>query len=85
MMLATLGWMRDEVEAMQEGGKTGRVVLVRAAAELGNWGGAGVIPSISPTCSRAIVELSSVHSPAAGTVDWRACLRIVLVGGAGWP
>ncbi len=70
---------------MQEGGKAGRVVFVRAAAGLGNWGGAGVIPSISPTCSGAAVEPSSAHSPAAGAVYWRAHLRIVLVGGAGWP
>jgi hypothetical protein len=44
-----------------------------------------VIPSISPTCSGAARELSSARSPAAGTVDWRAHLRVVLVGGAGWP
>ncbi len=70
---------------MQEGGKAKRVVLVRAAAGLGNWRGAEVIPSISPTCSGAAMEPSSVHSPAAGTVNWHARLCIVLVGGAGWP
>ncbi len=71
--------------AIEEGQKAGRVVLVRVSAGLGNWGGAGVIHSISPTCSGAAIELSSAHSLAAGTVDWRARLCIVLVGGAGWP
>jgi hypothetical protein len=56
-----------------------------AAAEHGGWDGAGVIPSISPTCSGAAMEPSSACSQAAGAVVWRAGLRIVLVGGAGWP
>jgi hypothetical protein len=44
-----------------------------------------VIPSISPTSSRAAIKPSSARSPAARAVDWRAHLRIVLVWGAGWP
>jgi hypothetical protein len=70
---------------MEEGGKAGRVMLVRATAGLGDWGRAGMIPSISPTCSGAAMELSSACSLAAGTMDWCARLRVVLVGGAGWP
>ncbi len=54
-----------------------------AAARLVDWGGAGVLLSISPTCFGAAIEPSSARSPAAGTVDWRARLRVVLVGGAG--
>ncbi len=84
-MLATLGRVWDGVGAMEEGEKAGRVMLVGAAARLGDWEGAGVIPSISPTCSGAAMEPSSARSPAAGTVDWRARLRVTLVGGAGWP
>jgi hypothetical protein len=70
---------------MEAGGKAGRVVMVRATAGLGGWAGAGVIPSTSPTCTEAAMEPSSARSPAAGTVDWRARLPIVQVGGAGWP
>ncbi len=55
-MLATLGRVWDGVGAMEEGEKAGRVMLVGAAARLGDWGGAGVIPSISPTCSGAAME-----------------------------
>ncbi len=44
-----------------------------------------MIPSISPTCSGAAMETYSVRSPAAGPVDWCACLRIVCTGGAAWP
>ncbi len=64
---------------MEAGGKAGRVMLVRATAGLGGWGGAGVIPSISPTCLGAM-ELSAARSPAVGTVECHALLRIVLVG-----
>ncbi len=63
----------------------GRLVRVSAAAEHGGWKGAGVIPSISLTCSGATIEPSSARSPAAGAVDWQARLRVALVGGAGWP
>ncbi len=70
---------------MEEGEKAGRVTLVGAAAGLGYRGGAGVIPFISHSCSGAAMETSSALSPAAGTLDWRAHLRVVLVGGAGWP
>ncbi len=59
------------------------MVLVRATAGLGDWGEAGVIPSISLTCAKAAMEPSSACSSVAWTVDWRACLRIVHVGGAG--
>ncbi len=51
----------------------------------GGWGGAGVIPSISLTCSGMAVEPSSARSPVAGAVHWRACLCIFPAGGAGWP
>jgi hypothetical protein len=57
---------------------------VRAAARLGDWG-AGVIPSISPTCSGVAMESFSAYFPAAGTEDWHSCLRVLLVRGAGWP
>jgi hypothetical protein len=67
------------VEVMQKGGKAGRVVLVKAAAGLGDWGGARVIPSISPSCSETAMKLSSAYSQAAATVVWRACLFIVHV------
>ncbi len=85
MMLATLGQVGDSMGVTDEGRKARRVVLVSAAAGLGNWRGAEVIPFILPTCNRAAMKLSFAHSPAAGTVDWCAHLRIVLVGGAGWP
>jgi hypothetical protein len=52
----------DETEAA---GKAGRVKVWGTGAELGGWGGARVIPSISPTCSVAATELSSARSPAA--------------------
>jgi hypothetical protein len=68
---------------METAGKAGNVEVWGTGAELGGWGGAGVIPSISPTCSGAATELSSARCPAAGAVNWRACLRIVLLGGAG--
>ncbi len=84
-MLATLGRVWDGVGAMEGGEKAGRMTLVGAAAGLGDWKGAKVIPSISPTCSGAAMEPSSARSPTASTVDWRACLRVVVVGGAGWP
>ncbi len=85
MMLATLGRDWDRAGAMVEGGNGGRVVFVRAAAGLGGEGGAGVIPSISPSCSEAALEPSSALSPGAGAVDWRARLRVVPMGCAGWP
>ncbi len=44
-----------------------------------------MLPSILPTCSGDAMEPSSARSPAAGIVEWRVRLRVVLVGGAGWP
>jgi 6-phosphogluconate dehydrogenase len=84
-MLATLGRVWAGVGMMKEGGNAGRLVGMGVAGGHGGWGGAGVIPSILPTCSGTAVELSSARSPAAGAVHWRACLRIVHAGGAGWP
>ncbi len=69
--------------AIEEVEKAGRLVLVGAFAGLGDWGGAEVTPSISPTCSGADMKPSSARSLAAGMVDWRACLHIVMVGGTG--
>ncbi len=85
MMQATLGQVWDGVGAIEKGEKAGRVMLVGAAAGLGDWEGAGVIPSPSPTCSGAAIEPSFARSPAVGKVDWCAHLRVVLVRGAGWP
>ncbi len=85
IMLATLGRVCGSVGAREEGGNAGRLVGVGAAAEHGGCGGAGVIPSISPTCSGAAMEPSSARSPAAGAVDCRARLRVVLVGEGRWP
>ncbi len=73
------------VDERETAGKVGRDEVWGAGAEHGGQGRAGVIPSISPTCSGAAMELFSAHSPAAGAVDWRARLRIVWQGGAGWP
>ncbi len=56
-----------------------------AATEHGGWGGAGVIPSISFTCSGAAMKLSSLRSLAAGAVGGHASLRVIPVEGAGWP
>ncbi len=84
-MLATLRRVLDSVGAREEGGDAGRLVGVGAAAEHGGCGGAGVIPSISPTCSGAAMEPFSARSPAAGAVDCRARLGVVLVGGGSWP
>ncbi len=84
-MLATLGRIWVGVGERETAGKAGSDVVWGAGAELGGWGRAGVIPSISPTCSGTAMEPSSACSPAAGAVDWRARLRIVLVRGAGWP
>jgi hypothetical protein len=71
MMLATLGqvWVGDESKTA---GKAGSDEVWEAGAELRGWGGAGVIPSISPTCSGAARELSSAQSLAAGAVELRA-------------
>jgi hypothetical protein len=81
-MLATLGRVWDGVGLIEEGGNAGRLVGMGAAGGHGGWGGAGVIPSISPTCSGTAVEPSSARSPAARAVHWRARLRIVRAGGA---
>jgi predicted TIM-barrel fold metal-dependent hydrolase len=56
-----------------------------AAAQHGSCGRAGVTPSISPTCSGAAMELSSVRSHAAGVVDCHPRLHVVLVGVGRWP
>jgi hypothetical protein len=85
IMLATLGRVWVGVDERETAGKAGSDEVWGAGAELGGRGGAGEIPSISPACSGAAMEPSSARSPAAGAVDWRARLRIVLVGGAGWP
>ncbi len=85
-MLATLGWVCDGVGIMEEeGGNAGRLVGMGAAGGHGGWGGAGAMPSISPTCSGTAVEPSSARSPTAGAVHWCFRLRIVRAGGAGWP
>ncbi len=84
-MLATLGWVSGCIGARKRGGNAGRLVGVGAAAEQGVRVGAGVVPSILPTRYGAAMEPSSARSPAAGAVDWHACLCIVLVGGVGWP
>jgi hypothetical protein len=85
IMLATLGRVWVGVDEMETAGKAGTDEVWGTGAELGGLGGAGVIPSISPTCSGAAIELSSARSPAAGTVNWRASFRIVLVGGQAGP
>jgi hypothetical protein len=84
-MLPTLGRVWDGVGIMEEGENAGMLVGMGAAGEHGGWGGAGVIPSISPTCSGTAVEPSSARSLAAGVVHWCARLRIVCAGRAGWP
>jgi hypothetical protein len=85
IMLATLGRVWVGIDERVRAGKVGSDEVWGTDAELGGWGGAGVIPSISPTCSGAAMKPSSAHSHAAGAVDWHACLRLVLVGDAGWP
>jgi hypothetical protein len=85
IMLATLGWVWDGVGILEEGGNAGRLMGMGAAGGHKGWGGAGVIPSISPTCSGTAVEPSSARSLAAGAVHWRARLRRVRAWRAGWP
>lgn len=70
------------MEEREEGGKARRLVEVGAGCALGGWGGAGVLPSISPICSWAAMELSSARSPAVRAVDRRAHFCIVLAGEA---
>jgi hypothetical protein len=82
--LATLRRVEDDVGAREER-NAGRLVGAGAAAEHGGYGGAGVTPSISLTCSGAAMEPSFACTPAAGAVNCRACLRVVLVGGERWP
>ncbi len=60
--------------AKEEGGNAGRLVGMGAASGHGGWRGAGVIPSVSPTCSGAAVEPSTARSPAAGVVYCHAHL-----------
>ncbi len=79
-MLATLGRVWVGVEERETAGKAVSVAVCETGTELGGWGGAGAIPSISPTSSGAAMEPSSARSPAAGAVDCRARLLIVLVG-----
>ncbi len=50
-MRAALGLVWDGVGIMEEGGNAGRLVGIGAAGGHEGRGGAGVIPSISPTCS----------------------------------
>ncbi len=85
IMLAALRRVWVGVDEREKAGKVGRDEVWGAGAELGCWGGAVVLPSISPTCSGTAMEPSSARSPAAGAVDWRASFRIVWVRGAGWP
>jgi hypothetical protein len=84
-MLATLGRVWVSVGEKEAAEKVGSDEVCETGAELGSWWGAGAIPSISPTSSGATIEPSSARSPALGAVDWPDCLRIALVGVAGWP
>jgi hypothetical protein len=68
IMLATLGRDWDSADDIEEAEKVGKYLGVGEDVALGGWRGAGVIPSISPTSSRAAIELCSMHSPAAGAV-----------------
>ncbi len=72
-MLVTLGRVRVGVDEKETAGKAGSGEVWGAGAEQGGREGAGVIPSISPTCSEAAMEPSSARSPAAEAVNWRAC------------
>ncbi len=56
------------MRAIEKRRDAGRLVGIRVAAGHSGLGGAGIIPSILPTCSGAAMELSSACSLAAGGV-----------------